>query len=414
MNRAYDNDAKDMSVDGQHYLISYEELPWIRDVDELSIIPKTQRRKILPTYQAAIPHSIAESPIELSSDFSLRISDLLVDLARFDARQEARGYNLPALLLRSESSASSQIENLTSSIRNIALAELSDKAPGNARLVAGNIAAMHRALELPDDITIEGICEVHKALIEPSGKQFAGIIRNEQVWIGGSPYSPHNALFVPPKPQRIQTCLDDLMLFGMREDINPIAKAAIFHAQFETIHPFIDGNGRTGRTLLHKMLRREGVLRETTLPVSAGLLHNIDAYMKSLKIYQEGDVLAIIEQLTEALELSLLLGEIVARQIENVLESWRGTIKERAGSSIWLLPKTLVEQPVVDSAYLSSCLNITSRAARNLLNKAHSYGIISPISNRVRGLYYQADEIISVLEEISNIQGIRRTVSSTR
>lgn len=406
MNRAYDNGNKDLPTNGQCHSISYEGLPWIRDVDELSILPKSQRRKILPTYQATIPRSIAEDPIELPSDFSLRIADLLVDLTRFDARQETRDYNLPALLLRSESSASSQIENLTSSIRNIALAELSDKAPENARLIVGNIAAMHRVLELTDDITIEGICEVHKALIEPSGQQFAGVIRNEQVWVGGSPYSPHNALFVLPKPQRIRACLDDLMLFGMREDVNPIAKAAIFHAQFETIHPFVDGNGRTGRTFLHKMLRKEGILSETTLPVSVGLLHNVDAYMKSLQAYQESNSLAIIEQLIEALELSLSIRKIVARQIENVLEAWRETIKERAGSSIWLLPKILVEQPVVDTAYLSKRLNIAPRAAANLVNRAHSYEIIRPIGNRVRGIYYQADEIISVLEDISSVQGI--------
>ena len=122
--------------------ITYETCRWERDPDELAFIPKSRRRKILSTYEAAVPARIAALPVEIPASLSQRLAEVEVSLARFDQAQAARTWSLPALLLRSESSTSSQIERLTSSVRNVALAELSDKAPANALLIAGNLAAM--------------------------------------------------------------------------------------------------------------------------------------------------------------------------------------------------------------------------------------------------------------------------------
>ena len=119
--------------------IGYETLSWERDADELAMLPKSARRKVLPTYEASVPLMIADRDVVLTPVLSARISDLLVSITRFDSEQARRGYDLPALLLRSESSASSQIEHLASSVRNVALAELCSEAPQNARLIAGNV-----------------------------------------------------------------------------------------------------------------------------------------------------------------------------------------------------------------------------------------------------------------------------------
>ena len=179
------------------------------------------------TYRAAVPAQIAPLHLELPETLSVRIGELLVKLARFDEAQAVRDYDLPALLLRSESAASSQIEHLTSSVRNVALAELTDDAPSNARIVQGNVAAMRTALSLVPDTSVSQILSIHKALIDPTGASFGGEVRQEQVWVGGTAYSPHGALFVPPSPARVAQALDDLVAFTKRGDINPIAKAAI-------------------------------------------------------------------------------------------------------------------------------------------------------------------------------------------
>lgn len=394
--------------------ISRETQQWMRDPDELALLPKSARRRMLPTYEASIPHLIANRDVILSPQLTARVSDLLVSIARFDGEQMQRGYDLPALLLRSESSASSQIEHLTSSVRNVALAELADESPQNARLVAGNVAAMRKALASQDEITVDSIRDVHRILINWSSESFGGELRREQVWVGGTPYSPHGAHYVPPTWQRVPEYLDDIVAFISRDDVDPIVQAAVAHAQFETVHPFIDGNGRTGRVLLHKILRRSGVLLHVTLPLSAGLLHNVDAYMKSLEAYQEGNPIAVVEQLVDALELSLMVGRLVARNLDGVFAGWRGRMTERANSSIHRLPLVLAEQPVVTVPYVAEKMGITTRAAQNLVSRACEYEILRPLGNRRRGVFYQADELIDVLEEASSLPSIRRMVGAVR
>lgn len=386
--------------------ITYETCVWERDPDDLALIPRSRRRKILPTYEAAVPARIAALPMEVPAPLERRLAEVEVSLARFDAAQMARAYALPALLLRSESSSSSQIERLTSSVRNVALAELSDKAPANALLIAGNVAAMRKALGQAGEVGVDSICAIHDALMR--GTHEAAGLREEQVWIGGSPYSPHGAAFVPPHSGRVRECLDDLVAFGAREDIPPIAKAAIFHAQFETIHPFTDGNGRTGRTLLHRMLARDEVLLHTMLPVSAGLLHDVGRYMGALDAYHDGAVEPMVECLADALELSVVIGSRVASDVDEIISGWGSANTDRAGSASHRLPALLVEQPVVDVAYVASHLGITDRAARNLVDVACGRGILAKMGNARRGAFYQATDLIAVLEEASSLEGIRR------
>ncbi len=394
--------------------ITFETLPWHHDSEALAGISKTARRRIAPTYEAAIPFKLEGKTVAAQGQLAQRIAALMADLARFDEKQRQRSFDLPALLLRSESAASSQIENLTSSARNIALAEVSDAAPGNAQLIAGNIAAMKEALVSSDELGIEEILRINSVLMNRNGYTLGGKLREEQVWVGGYPYSPHGAIFVPPQASRVRGCLDDLVLFAKRGDIAPIEKAAVVHAQFETIHPFIDGNGRTGRTILHKILRCEGVLTSATLPVSAGLLHNIDAYMASITAYQQGDPYAVVEQLVEALELAIAIGEKAASRIEALIDTWESDISERSTSNIHRLPNVLVAQPVVDSKYLATALGITQRAAKSLIDRACEYGMLRPIGSKRRGEFYQSDDIVNLLDDLSSAQSIRRLFASTR
>lgn len=386
--------------------ITYETCSWNRDPEELSLIPKSRRRRILPTYEAAVPLTIARRPVSLSPEIERRLAEVESAVTRFDQTQASRGFDLPALLLRSESSSSSQIERLTSSVRNVALAELSDKAPTNARLIARNVEAMRKAIEIGSDISIRSICDIHDTLMRDTGAEFG--LRDEQVWIGGTPYSPHDAQYVPPASNRVRTCLDDLVAFAQRDDIAPIAKAALFHAQFETIHPFTDGNGRTGRTLLHCMLASDEVLRHSTLPISAGLLHDVKPYMEALAAYHDGNLEPIIIRLADALELACVIGLRIGDDVAKVLDRWEEANTDRKGSASLRLPALLVEQPVVNIAYIVSHLGISDRAARNLVETACERRILERTGTERRGVFYQATELIAILEEASGLEGIRR------
>lgn len=393
--------------------IEHEELAWERSPDEMDYIPKSRRRKISSTYLSAVPLSIASRSIVATDALHDRLIEAAATIARFDERQGRLGYDLPAVLLRSESSASSQIEQLTSSMRNIALAELTDDAPRNARLVAGNVSAMREALAVAEGgLTVNAIRRIHKALLGASGAGFAGELRAEPVWIGGTPYSPHGAAFVPPAAERVNGALDDLVAFARRDDVDPLTKAAVLHAQFETIHPFIDGNGRTGRALIARTLRSEGLLRNVTLPLSAGLLHDIDDYLAALDAYHEGDPIPIVERLVNAVELAIVIGSKTSDALEALMDDWRSRIEQRRGSRIHDVPTLLLRQPVVDSAFVAEQLGVSRRAARDVIDLACSYGMLRPIGNAKRGVFYQSDELLDVLDGISSVDSIRRLLRS--
>lgn len=395
----------------QWHPITYEIVPWQSKLD-FTYISKRQKSKIKAEYLAAIPLKIEGIEIDLTKEIQLLLDEVLVAITRFDAIQQEKKYSFPALLLRSESAASSQIENLTSSVRNIALAELNVKAPHNAKLIFGNVKAMREGIKSDSDIDKDVIKEIHKTLIEPSGEDFGGHFRDEQVWIGGNSYSPHDALFVPPVADRLDEYLDDIISFSKREDINPIVKTALFHAQFETIHPFVDGNGRTGRTLIHRMLKAEQILLSVTLPVSSDLLANIDSYMSAIKEYQNGDPLPIIVQISEALKLAVNIGTKISQKIDKTLDRWLTRIDQRRNKNLVNLLYLLVENPVVNSQLASEKMGISIRTANNLLNKAKENQIIRQVGTERRGIYYQSDEIISIFDEITDTKGLYRLFST--
>lgn len=363
-------------------------------------------------YQAALPLLIAERSVAVPDDLSARISALLVEMARFDVELGQRADNVPTMLLRSESSASSQIDRLTSTAQSVALAELYPKASSDARLVVANMIATQRALELPVGLTLEGIVEIHDLLLDNShlenqtNSAFEKL-RQKPVWLGGTSFTPHTALFVPPAFQHVPEYMADLIEFGTRSDLNPVVKAAILYAQFQTVHPFLTANGQTGRALIHHIFRAEGVLSSTLIPVSVGFLHNIDSLINALQSYREGDPLVIIEELVSALELALFVSRVTETSIESLLEDWDSLVGHRKGSKIRQLPKALVKQPVVNSAYLADSLGVTQRTATTLILRACEYGMLRHMGKRQRGDFYQSDAIINVLDEINEASTFR-------
>lgn len=363
-------------------------------------------------YQAALPLLIAERSVAVPDDLSARISALLVEMARFDVELGQRADNVPTMLLRSESSASSQIDRLTSTAQSVALAELYPKASSDARLGVANMIATQRALELPAGLSLEGIVEIHDLLLDNShlenqtNSAFEKL-RQKPVWLGGTSFTPHTALFVPPAFQHVPEYMADLIEFGTRSDLNPVVKAAILYAQFQTVHPFLTANGQTGRALIHHIFRAEGVLSSTLIPVSVGFLHNIDSLINALQSYREGDPLVIIEELVSALELALFVSRVTETSIESLLEDWDSLVGHRKGSKIRQLPKTLVKQPVVNSAYLADSLGVTQRTATTLILRACEYGMLRHMGKRQRGDFYQSDAIINVLDEINEASTFR-------
>ncbi|MGH7550241.1 MAG: Fic family protein [Gemmatimonadota bacterium] len=248
---------------------------WTSDI--AAGLPRRDRRSC--DYEAYAPDPLSGRIFRLDGSVAADVTDA----ERAIQRLELEGATLvdtealARLLLRAEAVASSHIEGLEIGGRRLLRAEAArdlgvPSEDVTAGEVLGNIEAMGWAvseLAQADVVTADGILEVHRRLLRGTRLEaFGGVIRDTQNWIGGSSYNPCSAAFIPPPPEMVRDLLDDLASFCNTDELPPVAQAAIAHAQFETIHPFVDGNGRTGRALIHVIIRRRGSAPRVLPPVS--------------------------------------------------------------------------------------------------------------------------------------------------
>jgi Fic family protein len=300
---------------------STESVEW-RPADGGLYIPRSARRRFSGPYQASVPPKIADAKLRIDAELATLLAEAESEIARFDGESKGELLGFAALLLRTEAASSSQIEQLTSSARSIALAELGITGKQNADLIAANVSAMTTAIDQVERVGADSILLIHKTLMEKSLPSAAGHWREQQVWVGGSSYGPHGADHIPPAASRVPEAIEDLVAFANRDDLPLLAQLAITHAQFESIHPFVDGNGRTGRALLHVQLRLGELTRNTLVPISAGLLSNTTGYFDALRSYQAGDPYPIIKQISEAVFPALRNARMLLADIREIREKW--------------------------------------------------------------------------------------------
>jgi len=383
--------------------VGWEELPWQGNWASLPM-SRSQRAAIRPTYRAAVPALIAGRAFNVEPAVAALVDDARAEVARFDAELSAMFPDtelapLPAVLLRTESASSSQIENITAGAKSLALAKIGVVKHGsNADLVAANVDAMSRALELADEVTPAAILAIHEALMRGQTIARPGDFRTEQVWIGGSSVSPHGASFVPPSHARVVSAIDDLVAFIQRTDLPLITQVAIAHAQFETIHPFNDGNGRTGRALVHAMLRHGGATTRTTVPVSAGLLAGTDAYFAALTAYRAGDPSPIVERFGEAAFAAVRNGRTLAADLADILRRWSSALTARRNAAVWDVLPLLLSQPAVTSNLVQETVHLSQPAADNVLRQLRDAGILAKASGVQRYIVWVANDVTQALD----------------
>jgi Fic family protein len=308
------------------------------------------------------------------------------------------------VLLRTESSSSSQIENITAGARALALAEIGlAKHGSNAELVAANVEAMQRALAGSDRMTPAAILAIHAALMHHLPSADPGAFRCEPAWIGGSGAYPHGAQFVPPHHERIVDGIDDLCAFSGRTDLPLVAQAAVAHAQFETIHPFVDGNGRTGRALVHAMLRHGRATTRTTVPVSAGLLTDTSTYFTALTAYRAGDPDPIVARFSEATFAAIGNSRLLASALIAIEQRWRSELTARRDSVAWRTLPILLAQPAVTSRLVQQRTGASQPAVDRALRQLGEAGIVTSRNehgqDRRRDVVWRSDEVIIALDE---------------
>lgn len=402
------------------FVVGWETLPWDREPDHGA--SRRQQLAARGPYEAAFPAAIAESTLQVDAGLQAEAEDAVREIARFDAevtaiaeRRAAREGDdaatelapLASVLLRTESASSSEIEGVTAGARALAMAAIEAKAGPNAQLVTANVTAMQRAVALADDISVDTVLAAHSALLDSHAYAAPGQLRDQQVWIGSNALSPHTASFVPPHHTRVPAALDDLIAFVHRVDVPVLAQVAIAHAQFETIHPFNDGNGRVGRTLVHAMLRHSRVTRTLTVPVSAGLLTDTSGYFQALTDYREGYVETIIRQFINASFRAINNGRALVDDLENVYGRWSEKLPARRGSAARRLLPHLLNQPAVNVAYVESATGVALSAAQRAVEQLENAEILKRTGGNRRNRVWIAQDVIDALDAFAERVGRR-------
>lgn len=390
----------------------YESEYWLSDVWGGS-----RRERQSGTYHPFVPDFLVGVEGMLSPSAQAAIAQAHADIAQLDSGSVhlVSGESFARLLLRSEAMASSRIEGLQMSAGKLLEYEALDeigvphRVDGVEALVLANIDAMQRSVgEYAEkgEVSVSDICGINGRLLGSAGAgELAGVLRDRQNWIGGSGMNPVGAAYVPPKPEYVPALMDDLVRFVNESKLPAVAVAAIAHAQLETIHPFADGNGRTGRALIHIVLRQRGAARSTVPPVSLVLATDRENYIKGLSAFRFDEDSPRSEGpsagLNEWVEFFCACVSTACKRagdFEDTLcalqGSWRAAAKPRANSAADLLLGKLADNPVVS---VESAARLTGRsyeAARKAVLALSEKGILTQNArNRKSNLFVAQDAI---------------------
>lgn len=381
----------------------YEQLVYVSPLGPWDGVSKNYLRRVNGPYQSAVPPFLANQEIVPSASAMEALSEARASAERVDQALASAPYDLPSVLLRSESASSSRIENLTVSAKKIALAQAGRSSSQNARLNVGNIASMEAALA-EEGMTAEAMCRVQSFLVQEEDLQG---FREGPVWISSNRYGPREAVFVPPAAERLDAYIDDLSAFAGRADVDPVLKAFIFHAQFETVHPFADGNGRAGRALVHLLLKADGVCENSCLPVSAGLLSDIDSYHRALAAYRDGDAEPIVTLMADSLLQASFVAASLKADVDLFLDEWRELVGGRRGSCAERLGPLLVNAPAVTTAFVAERLCVSTEAAKKALGRAVEAGMLAR-EGSARSSVYLCDRVLDAVEKACRSMPLRR------
>lgn len=317
-------------------------------------------------------------------------------------------------LLRAEAVASSRIEGYQLSHRRLAEAAFApDRTDANARRVYANVRAMEEAVRRASGrkpLGIDDIRAIHNRLFEGTpDADLAGVIRRSQNWIGGNDYSAYGADFIPVPEDQVRPLLADLCEFIERDDLPALVQAALVHAQFETIHPFVDGNGRVGRCLIHVVLSERGLAPHYVPPVSVALAANPVEYVDGLTTYRADRVEDWLTIFVRATDASVRAAEGLARQIERLQEKWREqTDHPRAGSAHAKLIEALPIHPVLDVASASRVIGSSEEGARRAIARLASSGVLQEVTGRMRGRSWECVGLFALLDEFDRTMAAAR------
>jgi Fic family protein len=364
-----------------------------------------RRHRVAQTIDCFVPDPIVEWDPTLTASTAALIAEADAEVRDFD-RQALGVQGLDALarqLLRQESVGSSRIENLVVGQRRLARAAAGGAdRDETAGLILGNVRAMERAIDLavePRPLTRDDIVAIHRTLFEGTRDEpLAGVVRREQNWIGRSAFSPAGADFIPPPHKYVEGLLDDLAAFLNLDDLPVTLQAAIAHAQFEAIHPFLDGNGRVGRCLIHVVYRRRGLSATVVPPISLVLATHSRLYVSGLDAYCFGDLKDWLLLFAAATVKAVDRAHDLARRVDALRENWLERVgRPRSHASSRALLDQLAAEPIVTVGRAAQLAGVSETAAARAIAALERAGIL--VAPRQRwGRRWEAPEVFELLD----------------
>lgn len=386
---------------------AYRVALWESGVAGLGMPRKHQRSGY---YRAYIPSPLMGQRLEVSAAASAALSEAERLCASLDAslatRQEAGEAPL-AMLHLLEGVGSSAMEGYRSAAARLvaSMATGGAGAKGSDMKIVGNLAALDRALAFADagQITVDDLVSMQADLMNERGESSLVGVREEQNWVGGSDYHPLDAGHVPPPPDLVDALMGDLCGFVSSESPTPpLLRAALAHAQFETIHPFLDGNGRTGRALVHLMLRRDGLLDRTVLPLSGTWGHDkpryID-YLNALRSQGDGwdrDTLDVAAHFMADTTTDAATGAFaIAAAVQGVEEGMGERVREnfRADSVAHRIVHDVCVNLGVTVDTVAACHGVDSVAVLRTLDRMEGLNIVKRRSAQRPHVFYAPDMV---------------------
>ena len=288
--------------------------------------------------------------------------------------------------------------------------ETGGKVGATALEVLANIDAMQLAMDqatVADPFGLSEITAIHRRLMERTinAARIAGQVRTGQNWIGGNDYNPCGADFVPPPPEEVGDLLDDLCAAINDERLPPLVQAAVVHAQFETIHPFADGNGRAGRALIHAVLKRRRVAPAYVPPISVVLAGERDRYIEGLTRFRGDRVGDWIEQFAAAALRAARLAAAYLGEVRRLNAAWRAKLKSRpppprSDAAAWTLIDLLPAYPVITAPVAAAACGRSKPQVYQAIEQLQTAGVLVPLSTSRRNRSWEADGLLDLLERL--------------
>lgn len=391
---------------------------WVTDAS--AGLPR--RDRLSCDFEAYIPDLLVGREVVLEGPVAADVSEAEAALVRLNLAVDALSDSeaLARLLLRTESVASSRIEGLEIGARRLLHAD-AERRLGEpprdvtAAEVLGNIDAMLYAVDKVDAgdlVSVELLLEIHRRLLSGTRlESHGGRFRSEQNWIGGSAFNPCSAEYVPPPHELVPDLVADLCEFCNDDSLPAVAQAAIAHAQFETIHPFVDGNGRVGRALIHLVLRRRGVVSRALPPVSLILATWAQEYVEALtatRYVGPAASVAAREGLNRwvglfaaAAKRAVADADAFEDRIQLLERTWRERLgRVRANSAADLLLRKLPGAPILTVQSAAELIGRSTQATNEAITRLTEAKVLSQTTVGRRNRAFEAPEVIRAFTDL--------------